>query len=87
MRMPRSSIEMSSPSAPALAAEGGFSILILGTRGGAGGFGEEAPSLSTIVSVTVQLNGGSDCRMPVVISSRIDSPMKRFQVMPTSQLA
>ena len=42
---------------------------------------------SSMVSVTRQLNGGSDGRIAEMIISSTDSTTKRFQVMLTSQLA
>ena len=86
MRMPRSSIEMSRPSS-GLSVPGffGFSILMTGSLRGLGGLGGRIGS--STVSVTVHLNSGSDDATPARISSSSDSRKKRFQLMPTSQLA
>ena len=40
-----------------------------------------------MVSVMRQLNGGIDSRIAAVMSSRTERTKKRFQLMPTSQVA
>ncbi len=86
--MPRSSIEMSIPSSGLLWPGFGFSILISGfvdSFGALGGLGGVRGS--STISVTVQLNSGSDWVIAEMTINSIDSRKKRFQLMPTSQLA
>ena len=86
-RTPRSSIEISTPSRSC--PDFGRSILMTGSRpGGDGGEGAFGGSASPVTnSVTRQLNGGTSCRMAVVMRSRMASSAKRFQLMLTSQFA
>jgi hypothetical protein len=96
MRMPRLSIEMSTPSG-ALAPDFGPSMRIAGSRGGAGGCGARGTAArrggsrvsgsASTRSVMRQVNGGRSCRMPTATSSSADSSQKRVQLMLTSQLA
>ena len=86
IRMPRSSMVMSTPSV--FEPGTGFSILTTGSRGGLGGLGARgACPGASITSLMRQLNGGMDSRMPAVIISSSASRKKRFQLMPTSQVA
>ena len=55
--------------------------------GALGGFGGGVVSCSSITSRIVQLNGGMDCKMAARITSSRDKTKKRFQLMPTNQVA
>jgi hypothetical protein len=65
---------------------GGSTFGGLGGLGGAGA-GPVRGAVSSMVSVTLQLKGGSLGRMAATIIRAADSTMNRFQVMLTSQLA
>ena len=59
-----------------------------GTAGGAAGLTGSASSLAWLmVRMKRQLKGGTCCSTPVKMSSSTDSSTKRFQEMPTNQLA
>jgi hypothetical protein len=55
----------------------------LGAFGGLGGVGVTC----SMVSETRQVNGGRSCRIAIAMMSRSERTKKRFQVMPTSQVA
>ena len=95
MRTPSRPIEISmSPSS-------GRSILTMGSGFGApavggvlalggvgvGGLAGLGAGATVTVSLIVQVNGGSSLRMPQDTSSSTANTKKRFQLMPTSQLA
>ena len=64
-------------------------VVGLGAFGGFGGDGAMTARglIISMRSDTVHVNGGMSCTMPTTIISRIDSRMKRFHEIDTSQLA